>query len=260
MTKPMQGKVVLITGGGGHIGRETCTALAEMGCHLVILDKASEGVEEFCSKMKFEHDVEALLIEADLQDKNSFDKVVEKVTRRFGRLDGLINNAAFYDDMPGWGVSFDEEGYDAWTAVMQVNLLAPFFLTQKFAPMLRENGAGAVVNVSSIYGLVGPDHGLYAGTVMTNPAAYAASKGGLIALSRWLATVLAPDIRVNTVTPGGVERGQNPEFLARYQSKTPMRRMAHESDIAYAITSLLDPRASYITGQNLIVDGGWTAW
>ncbi|MGZ2259828.1 SDR family oxidoreductase [Roseobacter sp. A03A-229] len=260
MTKPMQDQVVLITGGGGHIGRATGAALAEMGCHLAILDRASADVDAFCTQIRAEYGVNAVLIEADLRAKSCFVEVVQQVGDQFGRLDGLVNNAAFYDDMPGWGVPFDEEGYEAWLAVMQVNLLAPFFLSQKLAPLLRGNGVGAIVNVASIYGLVGPDHGLYTGTVMTNPAAYAASKGGLIALSRWLSTVLAPDIRVNTVTPGGVERGQNPEFLARYEAKTPLGRMANEGDVAYAIKALLDPRASYITGQNLIVDGGWTAW
>ncbi|QJF53290.1 SDR family oxidoreductase [Roseobacter ponti] len=256
----MKDHVALITGGGGHIGRATGRALAEEGCSLAILDKASEGVTDFCTEMKDRFGVRAELIEADLQDKSCFDQVCGQIADSFGRLDCLVNNAAFYDDMPGWGVPFEEEGYDAWLAVMQVNLLAPFFLTQKLAPMLRERGSGAVVNVASIYGVVGPDHGLYEGTVMTNPAAYAASKGGLIAMGRWAATVLAPDIRVNTVTPGGVERGQNSEFLSRYEKKTPMGRMATENDVAYAIVSLLDPRADYITGQNLIVDGGWTAW
>ncbi|WP_299968634.1 SDR family oxidoreductase [uncultured Roseobacter sp.] len=260
MSPTMKDNVVLITGGGGHIGRATGAELAKQGCHLAILDRAGPHIDAFCAEMTAAHGITCNLIEADLRDASCFDAVAAEVKDRFGRLDGLVNNAAFYDDMPGWGVPFDEEGYDAWQAVMQVNLLAPFFLSQKLTPLLRARDAGAIVNVASIYGVVGPDHGLYAGTVMTNPAAYAASKGGLIALSRWLSTVLAPDIRVNTVTPGGVERGQNPEFLARYEAKTPMGRMATEDDVAYAIVSLLDPRASYITGQNLIVDGGWTAW
>ena len=114
--------------------------------------------------------------------------------------------------------------------------------------------------MSSIYGLVGPDHSLYEGTEMTNPAAYGASKGGLQSITTWLSTVLAPDVRVNTVTPGGVERGQNPTFLARYESKTPLGRMATEADVADAIVYLLSPESKYITGHNLVVDGGWTAW
>jgi NAD(P)-dependent dehydrogenase (short-subunit alcohol dehydrogenase family) len=258
MTRTMEGMTALITGGGGHIGRATGAALAAKGCNLAVLDKADASV--ICKDMANAHGIVAAQIDCDLMDPKALETVPNQMADQFGGCDALVNNAAFYDDMPGWGVPFGQEGYDAWVAVMRVNLLAPFFLAQSLAPQLKASGKGAIVNVASIYGVVGPDHSLYAGTEMTNPAAYAASKGGLIAVSQWLSTVMAPDVRVNTVTPGGVARGQLPEFVARYEAKTPLGRMATEGDVSYAIAMLLDPGAGYITGQNLLVDGGWTAW
>ncbi len=258
MSLTMTGMTALITGGGGHIGRASCEALAAKGCNIAVLDKADAVA--FCGELASKYGVEAAQIACDLMSPADLEAVASQMTDRFGGCDVLVNNAAFYDDMPGWGVPFGQEGYDAWVAVLRVNLIAPFMLAQSLAPLLRASGKGSVVNVASIYGVVGPDHGLYAGTDMTNPAAYAASKGGLIAVSKWLSTVLAPEVRVNTVTPGGVARGQLPQFVERYEAKTPLGRMATEQDVAYAIAMLTDPGAGYITGQNVLVDGGWTAW
>jgi len=256
----MKDSVLLITGGAGHIGRAVARSMAAGGCHVAILDKDGTGARKFTAALEQEFAVRTMALDDDLSASETFAAVKGQIAEKFGRLDFLVNNAAFYDDVPGWGVPFEDEGYDAWLAVMKVNLLAPFFLVQSLAPLLRASPHGSVVNVSSIYGIVGPDHSLYEGTTMTNPAAYAASKGGLCQLTRWLSTVLAPDVRVNTVTPGGVARGQNETFVARYNKKTPMQRMATEADIASAIAHLLSPASSYITGHNLVVDGGWTAW
>ena len=249
-----------MTGGAGHIGRATCRIMAKHNCNIVIADKDKAAAEAFTKTLADDFKVDTLILTEDLSDPASFVTIHDLIEQRFGGLDYLVNNAAFYDDVPGWGVPFEEEGYDAWLAVMKVNLLAPFFLVQSLAPLLRQSDRASVVNISSIYGLVGPDHGLYAGTEMTNPAAYAASKGGLNQVTTWLSTVLAPKIRVNTVTPGGIERGQDAQFMERYNQKTPMKRMATEEDIAGAIEYLLLPASRYVTGHNLVIDGGWTAW
>ena len=117
-----------------------------------------------------------------------------------------------------------------------------------------------MINVGSIYGMVGPDMRLYEGTTMGNPAAYAASKGGLLQFTRWLATILAPEVRVNSITPGGVWRNQPEAFHERYKARTPLRRMAHEEDFKGAVAYLASDLSSYVTGHNLLVDGGWTVW
>ena len=127
-------------------------------------------------------------------------------------------------------------------------------------PLLKAAKSGCIVNIASIYGMYGPDWGLYEGTSMSNPAAYAASKGGLIQLTRWLATTVAPDIRVNSISPGGIFRGQPEEFVNRYKDRTPLGRMANEEDFRGAIAYLSSDLSQYVTGINLPIDGGWGVW
>ena len=139
-------------------------------------------------------------------------------------------------------------------------MTAPFFLTQAAAPWLRKHKRGSVINIASIYAFLGPDMRLYDGTSMGNPAAYAASKGGLIQSTRWLSTVLAPEIRVNCVSPGGIWRNQPESFVRGYEARTPMQRMGTEEDMMGAIAFLASDLSLYVTGQHIAVDGGWSAW
>jgi NAD(P)-dependent dehydrogenase (short-subunit alcohol dehydrogenase family) len=143
---------------------------------------------------------------------------------------------------------------------LEVNVTAPFILAQTCAEALSASGHGSVINILSIYGLVGPDFSLYEGTPLGNPAAYGASKGGLLQLTRYLATALAPAIRVNAITPGGVFRDQAQSFRKRYVDRTPLGRMATEEDFKGAVAYLASDLSKYVTGSNLVVDGGWTAW
>jgi len=256
----MKQYVAAITGGAGHLGRAFGHKLAARGVQIVVLDKDAQAGEAFVTELKKTYGAKHCFISADLIQPDSFGTIAREIESGFGQLDYLVNNAAFYDDAPGWGVPFSEEGYEAWLKVLRVNLLAPFFLAQALHPLLKQSGDASVVNIGSIMACVGPDHSLYEGTDMTNPAAYSASKGGLLQLTRWLSTVLAPDVRVNMVSPGGVARGQNHKFVERYNKRTPLGRMATENDVAGMVAFLLSPDAAYITGQNMLIDGGWTAW
>jgi NAD(P)-dependent dehydrogenase (short-subunit alcohol dehydrogenase family) len=177
-------------------------------------------------------------------------------------LNILVNNAAFVgaSDLPGWGVPFEQQTIETWRRALEVNLTAVFDLCQGFTPLLKEAEGASIINIASIYGLNGPDWGLYEGTSMSNPAAYGASKGGLIQLTRWLATTIAPYIRVNSISPGGVFRRQPESFLRRYKAKTPLGRMANEDDFRGVMAYLGSDMSSYVTGQNLIVDGGFGTW
>ncbi len=251
--------VVAITGGAGHIGRAIARSCAEVGATVLLIDREADVAEAAASELRAEGaTVSGLAL--DLSDAKAIDGAAETVEATFSRLDGLVHNAAFYDSTEGWGVPFAEEGYDAWLDVMRVNLLAPFFLTQKLAPLLSRSPTASVVMISSIYGVLGPDNRVYEGTSMVCPGAYAASKGGLIQLTRWLSTTLAPKVRVNSVAPGGIARGQPESFVDAYSSRVPLGRMGVESEIAGAVRYLLSADSAYVTGQNIMVDGGLTAW
>jgi NAD(P)-dependent dehydrogenase (short-subunit alcohol dehydrogenase family) len=198
----------------------------------------------------------------DLEDEKQIRRGFGDFLNWSDRIDILINNAAFVgtDNIAGWSAPFEQQEMAAFRRAIEVNLTAGFLLSQLAAPHLRRSGHGAIVNIGSTYGLVGPDWSLYEGTEMANPAAYAASKGGILQLTRWLATTLAPHIRVNAISPGGIARGQDEAFVARYRARTPLGRMATENDFRGALCFLASDASAYVTGHNLVVDGGWTAW
>lgn len=253
----LDGRVALVTGGEGHIGSAICDALEEWGATVVSADKAPERGER-----RSDSATDRLYRSVDLANPDAAAGLVEDVLGETQRLDILVHSAAFVGttDRPGWNVPFSEQSPEIWDEALRVNLTAAFALAQAARPALSESGRGSVVLVSSIYGMVGPDLRLYDGTAMNNIAAYAASKGGVLQLTRYLATVLAPAVRVNALTPGGVWRGQPDTFVERYVERTPMGRMASEEDLKGAAAYLASDLSAYVTGQNLVVDGGWTAW
>ena len=258
----LKGRVAVITGGAGHIGAAMAEALAELGANIVIVDISLDTCHLVCDKISKRYNISTLSLIADLEQEEQIRMIPRKVIDEYKKLDILINCAAFVgaSNLPGWTVPFEEQSADTWKKAMDVNLTAAFILTQACTPALRMSGHGSVINVASIYGLMGPDMRIYGGTDMGNPAAYAASKGGLLQLTRWLATVLAPDVRVNAITPGGISRGQPKDFQKRYVERTPLKRMAIEEDLKGAAAYLASDLSAYVTGQNIIVDGGWTAW
>jgi len=254
----LDGRVVLVTGGAGHLGRALAAAFVDLGARVALADREPAATEEAAARCG----ATCSPFVVDLSVDGEPAGLPGRVLAELGGLDIVVNNAAYVgaSDLVGWAVPFAEQSVETWRAALEVNLTAAFAITQAAAPMLAASGHGSVVNLASIYGIVGPDHGLYEGTSMGNPAAYAASKGGLIQLTRWLATSLAPDVRVNAVTPGGIERGQPSRFAERYVARTPLARMATEDDIVGAVTWLAGDLSAYVTGHNLVVDGGWTAW
>jgi NAD(P)-dependent dehydrogenase (short-subunit alcohol dehydrogenase family) len=258
----LEGRVALITGGAGCLGSTMGETLAELGAHVAVLDLSQDGCEAVARRIRDEHDVGTLPLAVDLADTAAVQAVPDKVLGNLGRLDILINCAALVgsSNLTGWVSSFETQSVETWRAALEVNLTAAFVLTQACVPALRTSGHGSVVNIGATYGVVGPDWRLYEGTEMGNPAAYAASKGGLLQLTRWLATTLAPDIRVNAITPGGIYRDHSDPFLSRYTARTPLKRMATEEDFKGAIAYLASDQSAYVTGHNLVVDGGWTAW
>jgi NAD(P)-dependent dehydrogenase (short-subunit alcohol dehydrogenase family) len=254
----LAGRTAVVTGGAGPLGSVLSQALASAGARVVLIDQVSS--DEAAAALP-EQSLGHVGISADLLAEGAPEEV-ERQVRALGGCHILVNNAAFTgtSGVPGYAVPFEEQTDEAFELALRLNLTVPFSLTRRLAPLLAAEGVGSVINVSSIYGLVGPNLNLYEGTRMGNPAAYAASKGGLGQLTRYLSTVLAPGVRVNAFAPGGIGRGQDDTFVERYEGLTPMGRMASEDDFRGVVTWLAGDASAYVTGQVIAVDGGWTAW
>ena len=258
----LKGRVALITGGAGHIGRAIAETYAELGAAVAILDRPGAGAEEVARNLTETSGVLTTALSLDLADEAAVRKVPQRVVDACGRLDILVNNAAFVgtDGLEGWTTPVEGQSIATWRRALEVNLTAPFLLAQQAIPALKASGKGTIINIGSIYGVVGPDWRLYEDVSFGTPAAYGASKGGLLQLTRWLATTLAPHVRVNAIVPGGVERNTPPAFRRKYVARTPLARMATEEDLKGAAAFLAGDLSAYVTGQCLMVDGGWSAW
>lgn len=258
----LTGRTVVVTGGAGHIGRAAGAALAGQGATVAVVDLSAEHCEDAAAEIATGHAGAAFAVPCDLADEAATRDVAGAVLERTGSIDALVHFAALVsaEPLPAWTTPFEEQGTEVWRRALEVNLTAVFVLTQACTPALRACGHGSVVTVGSTYGMVGPDWRIYEGTSMGNAAGYAASKGGVIQLTRWLATTLAPDVRVNCLSPGGVFRDHPESFRSAYEDRTPLARMATEEDYVGATVFLASDLSAYVTGQNLAVDGGWTAW
>lgn len=253
---------VLITGAGGGIAGAMADTLAELGADLVLVDRPGVDISALESQLRSRWSVKTLSLNCDLEceeDRNNLIRILRKDNES---LNCLINTAAFVgtSELDGWSVPFEQQSLDTWRRAIEVNLTAVFHLSKAIAPMLRSSDGANIINVTSIYGAYGPDWRLYEGTEMGNPAAYSASKGALAQLTRWLATTLAPEIRVNAISPGGVRRDQPKAFVKGYEGRTPLKRMASEDDFRGAVAFLASDLSEYMTGQILHVDGGWGVW
>jgi NAD(P)-dependent dehydrogenase (short-subunit alcohol dehydrogenase family) len=236
--------------------------LAEMGADLVLVDLNAPGLFEQANSLVQRYGINVQVECCDLEDSTQREALAKKVLGNGKVLDVLINNAAFVgtSGLQGWSEPFEKQTLETWRRALEVNLTSVFHLCQLFVQALRESAGGNIINIASIYGEYGPDWSLYEGTLMASPAAYGASKGGVIQFTRWLATTLGPDIRANVISPGGVVRGQPDSFVDRYEKRTPLSRMATEEDFRGAVAYLASDMSSYVTGMVLRVDGGWGVW
>ncbi len=258
----LQGRRAVITGATGNLGRVIAQTLAELGADLILVDRPDASFEEVSSKLSENFDVDIQCKACDLESHTQRRTLLESLNVGFPPISILVNNAAFVgtSDLTGWATPFAEQSVDTWRRALEVNLTAAFELCQGLSASLASSDGGTIINIGSIYGMHGPDWGLYEGTAMANPAAYGASKGGLLQLTKWLATTVAPNIRVNAISPGGIFRNQPGAFVQRYAARTPLGRMAVEDDFRGAVAFLASDLSGYVTGQNIAVDGGFGAW
>lgn len=257
----LEGRRAVVTGAAGRLGGVIAGTLAELGASLVLVDKPGSDYGALLKELESVGKSPVETMDCDLELEQDREGLIQRI-RRAGSLDLLVNNAAFVGDskLTGWSTEFERQTVATWRRALEVNLTAVFDLSKGLAGLLRESDGGNIINVASIYGSYAPDYSLYAGTAMGNPAAYAASKGGMIQLTRWLATTMAPQVRVNAISPGGILRGQPDVFVKRYEERTPLGRMAREEDFKGAVAYLATDLSRYVTGQNLGVDGGWGLW
>ncbi len=258
----LTGRKVLLTGGAGHIGRAVAEGLVEWGARVAIMDRDPQACLNTVKALSKVRKNSAHAIPTDLSNEHLLRQQTQASIRQLNGLDVLIHCAAYVGttSIPGWSVDYDKQTTNAWEAAMRVNVTSAFVMAQEAQKALSASGHGSVIFFSSIYGMVGPNFALYKGTPMANPAAYGASKGALLQLTRYLSTLFAPRIRVNAITPGGVWRSQPQAFHRRYKELTPLKRMAQEEDLKGAVAYLASDLSAYVTGQNIVVDGGWTAW
>ncbi|MBU6148743.1 MAG: SDR family oxidoreductase [Verrucomicrobia bacterium] len=258
----LRGRRALVTGATGHLGRVISETLGEMGAELILVDLPGSNFKQLQTKLMNDWGTKSQVISCDLESEKQRRKLTRAVYSDQGGLNILINNAAYLGGsrLSGWDVPFEKQSLASWRRALEVNLTAIFHLTQALAPLLRVAQGANILNLGSIYGEFGPVWSLYTGTQMGNPAAYAVSKGGLLQLSRWLATTLAPAIRVNAISPGGILRGQPASFQKKYRERTPLCRLGAEDDIRGAVSFLVSDASKYVTGQVIRVDGGWGVW
>lgn len=241
-----QSRIVVVTGGSGLIGKA------------IIADLKSNGFKPLNMDISFSEELPTN-IPCDITDAKSIDKAIATTIEHYGEIHGLVNNA--YPRTKDWGkVPFEETPLESWRQNVDWQLNSCVYLMQKVLKQMRKQQYGSIVNIASIYGVVGNDFRLYEGTPGIPPAAYPAIKGGLINLTRYLASLYGKDsIRVNCVSPGGIFDHQAASFVNAYESHVPLKRMGTPQDIAPSVRFLLSDDAKYITGHNLVVDGGWTA-
>jgi NAD(P)-dependent dehydrogenase (short-subunit alcohol dehydrogenase family) len=267
----LTGRVAVVTGGVGLLGAEFCRTLAEAGAAVIVVDLNASASQDVCESLS-KSGYKALAVPADITQSDSVNTAVEKTLSTFGRLDILVNSAAldpkFDPDAVNKGITpgaFEDYPLDLWNSALNVNLTGMFLMTQACVkPMIEQGKTGSIINICSTYGLNGPDQRIYVKEgqrVAFKPVYYTVTKAGVMGFTKYLAAYYAgTNIRVNALTPGGVFNNHEEYFVKNYSAKTIIGRMANKDEMNGALLFLASDASSYMTGNNVVVDGGWTAW
>jgi NAD(P)-dependent dehydrogenase (short-subunit alcohol dehydrogenase family) len=257
----VSGKTIIITGAAGLLGEQYAEGLSQVGANVVLADVDFKKCKEKCIKLGKKYSVEPLPIKLDLTRSTSVRNMVKKVIKKYGKIDVLINNAAYQGDDKLRTTSFEKLPLKNWNKAIDVNLTGVFLCCQEVGKVMFKQRKGVIINISSTYGIVAPDQRIYGKSSQNSAVFYAATKSAILNLTRYLASYWqGKGIRVNTLSPGGVEKNQEKGFRKKYVEKTMLGRMAKKDEYIGPIIFLSSDASSYMTGSNLIVDGGWTAW
>lgn len=250
-------KNAFITGGCGILGREISMAFLEAGAKVIILDIDSSAGKRFVDESQ-EMREKMEFVEFDVTNLPNIEKTLENLKNRYGNIDVWVNAA--YPRTSDWGNKVEDVSLESWQANIEIHLNSYSWISRKVCLIMKQQMSGSLINIGSIYGTVGPVFSVYENTDMTNPMAYAAIKGGIINLSRYLASYFGKfNVRVNVLCPGGVLNHQEAEFVKNYSKLVPLQRMCNSDEVAAAVLFLASEASSYVTGATLMVDGGWTA-
>lgn len=264
----LHGKTAIVTGGAGILGRKFCAGLAEFGADVAVVDIDAEAAKDVAGRLIAQFGVKSIGIGCNIAKPDSVKEMMEQVESSIGNIHILHNNAAGKsDDLNAFFAPFEEYSLQQWREIMAVNIDGMFLVAQAVGKHMIEHGeGGSIIQTSSIYGIMAPDQRIYEGSFymgrsINTPAVYSTSKAAVIGLTKYLAAYWADKgIRVNTLTPGGVESGQNETFKQRYSARVPLGRMAKDDEMVSALIYLASDASSYVTGQNIIVDGGLAVW
>jgi len=255
----LKDKIAIITGGAGRLGPSFSEALMEAGCKVVLADFDKKRGEEAVGRLEKKFKSQIIFYQTDVTDKKSVDSLVSFVSKKFKQIDILVNGAMAVGE--NIYKPIESTSWEDWTKVMEVNVGGTFLCSQAVGAVMKKQKSGSIINIGSVYGVGGADKRIYGNSGINSPAAYAASKGAVINLTRYLAVYWADSgIRANSISPGGVFDDQDKDFVSKYSARTPMGRMLKRDELKGALLFLASNASSYVTGHNLMVDGGWTAW
>jgi NAD(P)-dependent dehydrogenase (short-subunit alcohol dehydrogenase family) len=262
----LKNKTAIVTGALGLIGKEHCKALNEAGANVIVADINEIKCIEFAKSLQ----TKSLGFELDVTNPDSIKKLRDEALNQFEHIDILVNNAAINDMFEDPKAATEQSKFEnypleLWQKSIDVNLTGVFLCSQILGTEMAKQKSGSIINIASTYGITAPDQSLYIKEDGTQsffkPPAYSATKGAVIMFTKYLAAYWGKNgVRVNTLTPGGVENNQDEFFIEKYSAKTPLEKMAKPSDYKGALIFLASDASSYMTGANLIVDGGWTCW
>jgi len=269
----LKNKNIVITGSAGLLGTQYALTLSSAGANVILLDLDGKKNERLSKRIKLKFKTNPKSYQVDITSKNELLELKNNILQDYDTIYGLINNAALTNSKSKGKLSqlnnlktvsnFEDFPSELWKISLDVNLTSVFLCSQIFGKEMQKNKQGVIVNIASTYGLVGADQRIYGNSKLNSPVSYAASKGAIVNLTRYLAAYWhRQNIRVNTLSPGGVkdEKYQNKVFIKKYSEKTILGRMAEKTEYNGAILFLMSKASSYMTGANLVVDGGWTAW
>ena len=258
----LSGKIAIVTGGAGLLAAEHAIALQSFGAKVFLADINEDSCKKVAEELA-KNNVQVTPKYLDVTSKGSWQLLTEELVQSYGHIDILVNNAGFTNQnkSANFDTAFVDFPLEDWNAIMNVNLTGVFLGCQVIGKQMLIQEKGCIINIASLYGVVSPNHRIYPNTGISQPVAYSVSKHGVVALTKYLATLWADKgVRVNALTPGGIYNNHQGLFLERFQQLNPIGRMSDKTELRGGIVYLASDASSHVIGHNLVIDGGWTAW